>query len=878
MGVGMKRSYSVFALFFCLYMAYHTAAGWEGQTVFPSGSAGKIYEEGKEAAENKTASLPGKKYSAEFAQEERAYTVTAVDTRETCWEEGGEYSIFRVCVRDGAGNTVQEFGCKIPVMHVVSLEFDDLNFDGFPDLKIGYSNWKNDTNYCSVHLWNEGEGKFGGEKICIPMEYEKAEEQKMFRAVSRQTDAKRQTICRIGEDGKLDMLRWWETDEEAHWQTIGDFEEGKILYEGPWGRKEEEDFENEEDYEDIFWSGLRGEGEPRVWWECGAGGGQIVLQDLIPDKSLKLIFYKDGKEKIVRIFQKHRDYGNQREYTGGIWEALPGQEGIYLWDHIYPKWRHVEYYVLADSASGEKELYRLDKDWTSGQEKTRGRKINEKRKKSTEPEIQQEMKRKLEFAEKLLQSDGGFDMNREEYLAVYRNMPVREATEEYEKEREVRVHRAAVGDLDGDGMEDRAFIGVGEKGGYQLYIWMGKADGAGGFGEELSGDLSGGFVESLRMMNDECLYHSEISILGNRIIIAGKGGRIFRGFQMVVFEWKEDGGARAKLLLNGERERDSSEVHWEIRDYGTGERKFFSAEDTGTDIVEVCSLEEYLERRTILEEPGEETVDEMKVYGEFLKGERGLYVKADSLYWGVNRFSAWDEYTLEDILDLLQMDYWMDGGGADREIAEMEYAYLDCGGDGFHELAVRLTGMGICGAGDDSSITFLISCKSGRLELCYAFENWCRSWTDMYYYGFVDSGGSNGASNYAFDELFLDADCEKQVIFEANRTWGLGGLGNYGEDFEKIFADGEELHVPDMSMTSYWIGERSYWSYEIEATEMAEAEKCEEFMEVLRRNGEKIYTEAEIGEIVRDRRRELGIKEEWMERKELQWEKMEKGK
>ncbi len=56
----MKRSYSVFALFFCLYMAYHTAAGWEGQTVFPSGSAGKIYEEGKEAAENKTASLPSK--------------------------------------------------------------------------------------------------------------------------------------------------------------------------------------------------------------------------------------------------------------------------------------------------------------------------------------------------------------------------------------------------------------------------------------------------------------------------------------------------------------------------------------------------------------------------------------------------------------------------------------------------------------------------------------------------------------------------------------------------------------------------------------------------------------------------------------------------
>lgn len=880
MEVGMKRSDSVFALLLCLSMIYYAAAGWEGRMVFPSGSGGEVYAEEAEEGGEAKGTAPGKKYSAEFSQEQRAYTVTAVDTRETCREEDGEYGIFRVCVRDGAGNIVQKFACKIPVRHVVNLEFDDLNFDGFPDLKIGYSNWKNDTNYCSLYLWNEREGKFGGEEICIPMEYEKVEERKMFQSISRHADVKKRVICRIGEGGELDKLRWWEIDEGTHRQTIGDGESGEILYEGPWDENGKEDFENEEDYEDIFWSGLPGAEESRVWWTCEAGGGQIVLQDLIPDQSLKLVFCKDGKEKIVRILRKYRDYENPKEYTGDVFETSLGKEGIYLWNHIYPKWRNTEYYVLDGAASENEKLRRLDEDWGDMQGEAGGREAEKKRKIATEPEIQREMERKMEFAEKLLQSDRGFGINREEYLAVFTNMPEREGGETYDEEREVRIRRMAVGDLDGDGIEDTAVIEIEEKVGYWLHIYMGKGGEAAGTadGEEnLPEAVAGEFTKRLRMMDDECLYHSEIAILGNQVVITGKGGELFRGFQMVVFEWEKDGGVRDKLLLNGEGERGFSEAHWEVRDYETGERKFFAAEDIGEDIVELCPPEEYWQKKASLEEGEGEGADEIEIYEEFLRGEQGLYVKADSLYMGVNRFSIWQRYTLDDILGLLQMDYWMDGGGADRKIGKIEYAYLDCGGDGFRELAVRLVGMGICEAGDDSSITFLISCKNGRLELCYALETWCRSQTEIYYYGFMDGGGSNGGSGYVFDQLFLDADCEEKVIFRADEDWNIGEFGNCREDFEKIFTEGDEFHAPAMSITSYWIDDHVYRSYEIEETEKEEAEKCEEFIGILCRNGEKFCTEAEIEEIIREKRRQLGIKEEWMERRELQWEEMKVG-
>ena len=85
----------------------------------------------------------------------------------------------------------------------------------------------------------------------------------------------------------------------------------------------------------------------------------------------------------------------------------------------------MEYYVVAGSPSGNEALQRLDKDWTNVRKEAAGRRTEEKRRKATEQEIQREMERKIEFAQKLLQSEEGFEINREEYLAVFTNMPRR---------------------------------------------------------------------------------------------------------------------------------------------------------------------------------------------------------------------------------------------------------------------------------------------------------------------------------------------------------------------------------------------------------------------------------------------------------------------
>ena len=66
----MKRSDSVFALLLCLAIIYYAATGWGDQVIFPAGSGGTVRESG----ENEISAVPlgnGKKYSAEFMQEER---------------------------------------------------------------------------------------------------------------------------------------------------------------------------------------------------------------------------------------------------------------------------------------------------------------------------------------------------------------------------------------------------------------------------------------------------------------------------------------------------------------------------------------------------------------------------------------------------------------------------------------------------------------------------------------------------------------------------------------------------------------------------------------------------------------------------------------
>ena len=110
-------------------------------------------------------------------------------------------------------------------------------------------------------------------------------------------------------------------------------------------------------------------------------------------------------------------------------------------------------------------------------------------------------------------------------------------------------------------------------------------------------------------------------------------------------------------------------------------------------------------------------------------------------------------YTLNDILMELQEYY------PHMSIEpQIEYAYLDCGADGIEEMALRIKGMGIYNLDDDSTIVCVIKEIEEKLECSYFYETWARSDTQLNYYGYVTSGGSNSASNHGWSESYIDKD------------------------------------------------------------------------------------------------------------------------
>ncbi len=125
----------------------------------------------------------------------------------------------------------------------------------------------------------------------------------------------------------------------------------------------------------------------------------------------------------------------------------------------------------------------------------------------------------------------------------------------------------------------------------------------------------------------------------------------------------------------------------------------------------------------------------------------------------IQRIPADKDYTLPELIDTLDeiihnedYGYFIDG---DNDTISMEYAAIDCGADGIPELALKIQGPFI---ESSSTMTLIIKELEGKLQVIFSYAEWSRSSTDINKYGYITSGGSNGASNHGYDVSILDAD------------------------------------------------------------------------------------------------------------------------
>ncbi|WP_022761634.1 lysozyme inhibitor LprI family protein [Butyrivibrio sp. AD3002] len=174
------------------------------------------------------------------------------------------------------------------------------------------------------------------------------------------------------------------------------------------------------------------------------------------------------------------------------------------------------------------------------------------------------------------------------------------------------------------------------------------------------------------------------------------------------------------------------------------------------------------------------------------------------------------EYTLSELRNTLQgilnNDAYYFAGG---DIETMEYAFIDCGADDVREMALKMVGPFV---EPGSELTLVIKELEGKLQVIYAFASWSRSQTDIYEYGIISGGGSNGASNHGWDEAYINADGKYQFGYYEEQEMDFEMFANYKDHANFDLSDIEG------SMTIYnlqleeWSKDKKieqYYSFEV---------------------------------------------------------------
>ena len=152
---------------------------------------------------------------------------------------------------------------------------------------------------------------------------------------------------------------------------------------------------------------------------------------------------------------------------------------------------------------------------------------------------------------------------------------------------------------------------------------------------------------------------------------------------------------------------------------------------------------------------GKESLSFQYYYENVFKADEYLSYVDETL----ERIPANTDYTLQELLDTLyeiihteEYYYHFD---ENSDISTISYANIDCGADGIPELALYIPGPFVDSEG---GLTLIVKELEGKLQVVYGFVDWSRSSTSINEYGYITSGGSNGASNHGYDVSIIDKD------------------------------------------------------------------------------------------------------------------------
>lgn len=273
------------------------------------------------------------------------------------------------------------------------------------------------------------------------------------------------------------------------------------------------------------------------------------------------------------------------------------------------------------------------------------------------------------------------------------------------------------------------------------------------------------------------------------------------------------------------------------------------------------------------------------VYSAFLEEETGAVVaewfQADMGY--SSDIQTGETYTLAELVDFVTKEIYEEQFGM-TYTWDLQYALLDCGGDGEPELAVKMNNVGIGGPEDGSTTTLILKEIDGKPYLCDSFDTWSRSDSTLYYYGYRQGMGSGGAGAHIYRETLLDGQGKKREIYSCETLAGVFELTRINADAVSAYHELYGGEYPGLYMNLYEIGGQEYVSYvadeDYRNTEAGEsAEKlAAELVRLFEENGTEFTDETVIEEKISDYKKRMGISEEWCVQEELEWKRLDAAK
>ena len=293
------------------------------------------------------------------------------------------------------------------------------------------------------------------------------------------------------------------------------------------------------------------------------------------------------------------------------------------------------------------------------------------------------------------------------------------------------------------------------------------------------------------------------------------------------------------------------------------------------------------------------------LYEKFLNNEVPVTIDSHVDQGSYFTFQNYDgnEYTLEELVNLIIADYIGEDDFIKIWLDKIEYAYIDCGADGEPELALHID---TPASMEDWNEYIVIKEFDGKLKTVYSTVAWSRSYTYINEYGYIYGDGSGGASSHSFDKSFVDGDGKLHFIYadttelmwiseEENELFGNGmnyefsaeEVAKYSGEyiqfdfyFDQPDADDYESHIvrsygkvaDEDDILDSESGYRGYCYCELEDDESIYDEnsplwKC--------LGGENVYTLSEIEKMIADKEAEVGLTEKIKNGAEADWKELE---